>query len=85
MEPNKATIPFLITYKDGSESVVDAEKPEDLIRSNFSDREHFKKKVALLSWKEKSTLCVYHPDSNSVERRISDADVNPYSWRIPHS
>lgn len=69
---------------DGEKRTEEAEDLESLITSVFGERDAFRKSVASVQWKEKSTLCTYDPLTGKTDRRIADADVNPFGWRQKH-
>lgn len=68
---------------NGERRTLDAENLESLITS-FDDQDAFRKSVTSVQWKEKSTLCTYDSLTGKTERRIADADVNPFGWRQKH-
>lgn len=84
MNTSKPTLPFRVELRDGTTLSMDAENLEDLRETTFASPAEFDEKTAAVSWKEKSTLCIYNVDTKKITRQIADADVNPFGWRQQH-
>jgi len=68
----------------GDRRTIEAENLETLIDRNFDNPELFKSEVAIVQWKQKSTLFSHFPDTGETRAEIADADVNPFGWRQQH-
>jgi hypothetical protein len=84
MKSSNPTLPFHILLASGEKVIKEAPSLEKLIDELYPDETEFHRGVVSVTWKEKSTLCVYDTTTRSLKKSIADADINPYGWRQQH-
>jgi hypothetical protein len=84
MKKSGPTLAFYVHFRDGKEDCYEFASFDEMKSSLFKNEEELKEKVQWISWKDRSTLITYTPETEEFHRSIADGDVNPYGWRLQH-